>query len=494
MLRQISKKWRLFYAMPFTGKSYSTIVRARSKIRTEVEAAGLELLEQFVGRETREKFEAHKYGPLFIAEKDHDLLRAADIVIADYSGDSIGRDCEIVIAKEEFDKRVISVVPDAGLRNHPWIRLYSDYVVASRSEALQLAQELSGFDLSSEISKLTRQQKDRLDVQLKRLLKDEGLDAVERLLPSELVRRWKELFKSEYRAVLQKSFETLPRTMRVNKLKISRRDFVTLMQKNYGWHAELLGFSDQALQYSADETEGYEKLPEYRNGMFYVQQLSSQLPVLALEAKPGQKILEIGAAPGSKTTQLGELLKNRVKIVANDNSPVRVKILRAALRRQGVKNVSIEARNGSELGYRYPETFDRVMVDSFCSSDGIFRYKAHRFLQWYLLEVYRLYKQQRLLIDSGYRALKPGGILVYSTCTFSPEENEAVVDWLLKRYPGARVEPIRIKGVKLRPGFTKWTYQEYDGSLTKTVRTYPQDNNSTGFFIAKIRKPRRKAR
>src|SRR4051812_1290538 len=103
---------RIFYAMPFTGKRYKELVRERIALQKQFRASGLELIEQFIGVEEEVKFESHAYGPLFIAKKDHELLKSADIVIADYSSHSIGRDCEIAISKEIFDKRVIAIVPD----------------------------------------------------------------------------------------------------------------------------------------------------------------------------------------------------------------------------------------------------------------------------------------------------------------------------------------------------------------------------------------------
>ena len=136
----------------------------------------------------------------------------------------------------------------------------------------------------------------------------------------------------------------------------------------------------------------------------------------------------------------------------------------------------------------YPEAFDKVMVDAPCSSEGILRYKAHKFFEWYLLSIYRMTEIQKQLIDSGYKALKSGGTLVYSTCTFGPEENEAIADYLIKKYPSAKIEPIEFAGVKTRPGLTTWEHFEFDKTVANALRLRPNENNSVGFFLVKLKK------
>lgn len=477
----------VFYAMPFIGKGYEELVETRTTLREKMKSYSLDLTEQFVGVEEKEKYEAHEYGPLFIAKKDHDLIKSSGLVIADYEGHSIGRDCEIVIAKEVFDKRVIAVVPDPHMQNHPWIRLYSDYIVSTQEEAFELSKKLSVFNLSSELSKLSREQKDTTDVQLAELLKKEGLPAMEELLPTELKRRWKILFGDEYEKVLETSYNPLPKTLRVNTMKIDQKQFEEIAKK-YSWNIKPLKFSPRAFRLPVKTRPRFGALPEYREGMFYVQELASMLPAVALEPKPGEKILDIAAAPGSKTTQMSEIMEDTGEILANDNSEERLEVLQKAVERHKLTNIKYHLGDGAVLGDMYPEAFDKVMVDAPCSSEGIIRYKAHKFFEWYLLSVYRLTEIQKELIESGYKALKPGGTLVYSTCTFGPEENEAIVDHLIKKYPDAEVVPLEFEGVKTRKGLTKWEHRDFDKSVEGTVRLYPQDNDSIGFFIAKVKK------
>lgn len=477
---------KLFYAMPFTGRSHEEIVRFRHKLHEMAGKHGLELLEQFIGVEEEDKFESHGYTPLFIAKKDHELLKTADIVIADYSDHSIGRDCEIVLANEVFDKRVISIVSDPHMQNHPYIRLYSNYIVNTPEEAFALSRNLSNFSISSEISGLTRDQKDSIDNEVAELLENKGIEAIDVLLPTELSRRWQNLFSSEYRDILAWSFRTIPKTVRVNTLKSSIEDFIHICKK-YSWDTEPVLSTEKAYRLrSTNPAVRFGETAEYANGLFYVQELASMLPPLALDPKPGERVLDICAAPGSKTTQMAELMENRGEILAVDNSKPRLEILKAAIERLGIDIIRPLLEDGAVLGNSYEESFDKVLVDAPCSCEGIIRYKAHKLFEWDMLQIYRLMEMQKKLLESGFKALKPGGVLVYCTCTYSPEENEAIVDSLLRRNQSADLVSMQFKGIKTREGLTSWEHIDFDKRLSKAIRIYPQDNDTIGFFIAKV--------
>ena len=473
--------------MPFTGKTYEQIVNKRKNLNNLANSFNLQFLEQFIGLEEKKKFESHAYGPLFIAKKDFNLIKQADLIIADYNQASIGRDYEIAVAKEEYDKRCVAIVTNNFMQNHPWIRLYNDYIVSTPKEAFNLAQKLSSWPFALTVSKLTRNQKDEIDLKVKQLIQnDKSLQLLIELLPTELKRRWQKLFGPEYKNVLKFSFKQLPLVFRVNTLKTNKREIFKIAKK-YSWILKSLKFSPIAYEVSP-ESNNFEKIPEYGKGYFYVQQASSMLSVIALNPKPGEKILEIGAAPGSKTTQIAQLMKNKGEILANDISGKRLTILKKVIQRLGVKIVKTYRGDGSVLGDEYLEQFDRVLVDAPCSNEGIIRYKPHKFFEWNLLLIHHLTEIQQNLLESGFKALKPTGILVYSTCSFGPEENEAIVDSLLKKYPSADIKPIKFKNVKTRAGLSRWDNYEFDKRLKHAVRTYPQDNDSVGFFIAKIAK------
>ena len=482
---------KIFYAMPFTGRTYKEIVEYREKIRKLATKSNLDLLEQFVGVEKKDRFETHGYLPLFIAQKDHGLINMAHVVIADFSGHSIGRDCEIVVAKEVMDKRVISVVPDRHMRNHPYIRLYSNYIVNEVEKAFVLSQQLAQFSLSETMSGFTREQKDQTDLSIAESLNRGDGDALTRLLPTELKRRWKMLFGSEYAEILDWSFKPYEsKAIRVNRLKSSTDEFVAIAEK-YKWNSSSLDSIDLQNVFRIQDipqAHRFGTTPELKNGLFYVQDLASILAPIALDPKSEDQVLDLGAAPGSKTTQMAEMMGNRGKILAVDISAPRMDALQNVVKRMGVDIVTPLVADGTTIGDKFPGAFDKVLIDGPCSCEGIFRYKAHKFLEWDLLSIYKLTDIQLGLLNSGYKALKPGGTLVYSTCTYAPEENEAIVDEFLKMESSANLETIHFEGIKTRPGLTEWEHQKYDQSLSGAVRIVPQDNDTIGFFIAKITK------
>lgn len=341
--------------------------------------------------------------------------------------------------------------------------------------------------LSQKAIVLTREEKDDIDLQINRLIKEGGLPAVLELFPQELKIRWKSLFSREFQAVLKYSFKPLPKVIRINTLKISREFFLKIANK-YNWKLRSLKISPIAFTVLSEGNKNIDDAPEYKRGFFYIQQLASMLPVFTLNPKPGEKILDIGAAPGSKTTQIAQLMKNEGQILANDISEERIEILKENCRRLGVKIAKFYLGDGSLLGNKYPKTFDGVLIDGPCSCEGTIRYKPHKLIEWNFSQLRRLAKIQKRLLESGFKALKTGGILVYSTCTYGPEENEAVVDYLLKKYRTANIIPVKFKSLKTRFGRLRWKNLKFDRRLVKAVRILPQDIDSTGFFICKILK------
>jgi len=194
-------------------------------------------------------------------------------------------------------------------------------------------------------------------------------------------------------------------------------------------------------------------------------------------------------APGSKTTQIACLMQNKGEIVANDISRTRLFKLRANLKQQKITNVHITNLAGERMWRKYPEYFDKVLVDAPCSMEGRFTTTdPDSYKDWSLKKVKELSHRQQYLLRSALTATKVGGVVVYSTCTLSPEENEGVIDWLLeKEGDSIEVEKIEIPHLKLSPGIKKWGKHDYNPEVAKTARIYP-DEDLEGFFIAKIRK------
>ncbi len=222
-------------------------------------------------------------------------------------------------------------------------------------------------------------------------------------------------------------------------------------------------------------------------GHIYVQDISSMIPALVLDPQPGEWVLDMSAAPGSKTTQMGALMENRGILVANDIVPKRLRALGKNIERWGLTNVIVLKWYGEQFGNAYFETFDRILLDPGCSGLGTLHKNPEVVSWWSPDQCRRLAASQRNLMMSAIKALRPGGVLTYSTCTLTVEENEAIVDFALNEFP-VEVEPIAVEGVPARPGLTRFKEMRFHPHLQKTIRIYPIDSLTEGFYIARLRK------
>lgn len=226
---------------------------------------------------------------------------------------------------------------------------------------------------------------------------------------------------------------------------------------------------------------------EHILGYYYVQELSSMLSVIALQPKPGELVFDLCAAPGSKSGQLAAAMENKGTLIANEVKLDRLRILSATLERCGATNCIMTRDDAIGLTNRFADhgiKADRILLDAPCSGEGTLRSSPKTFLMWNHRVVDKMGRLQKKLMASALRALKKDGILLYSTCTHSPFENEAVVDFALKNFP-VKLETITLP-IKTRPGVTSWQGETYSPEVTKCHRLYPQDNDSEGFFVAKL--------
>jgi NOL1/NOP2/sun family putative RNA methylase len=226
---------------------------------------------------------------------------------------------------------------------------------------------------------------------------------------------------------------------------------------------------------------------EHILGYYYVQELSSMLSVIALHPKPGQLVFDLCAAPGSKSGQLAATMENKGTLIANEVKLDRLRVLSATLERCGATNCIMTRNDAVGFCERLAEAgmkADAILLDAPCSGEGTLRSSPKTFLRWNHKVVDKMGRLQKKLIASALQALKKGGTLLYSTCTHSPIENEAVVDFALKHFP-VKLETISLP-IKTRPGITTWDGETYNKEVTKCHRLYPQDNDSEGFFLAKL--------
>lgn len=267
--------------------------------------------------------------------------------------------------------------------------------------------------------------------------------------------------------------------IRVNTLKTSAKDLEDrLVSKGFELKATAI-----------PDVLAVEKVPmatgatnEYLLGLYYIQDLSSCMAVDALDVSQNQSVLDVAAAPGGKTTFMAQRMENTGSIIALEPSSKRARSMSFNLARCGVYNTCIIKKDGlhaEKLGRK----FDRVLLDAPCSCEGVIAKDATRKTSHTPEDVDYCSSRQDKLIEAAAKAVKPGGLLVYSTCSFAPEENEMVVDRLLKEFGSVIVEPIKYGS----SGLTKFGDMVFDTQLKNAARLYPHLHDTTGFFIARLR-------
>ncbi len=311
-----------------------------------------------------------------------------------------------------------------------------------------------------------------------------------RKLPDAFLQKLQKIIPGSHWDKVLKSFaQEKPCTFRVNNLKASSRNLKEQLEPE-GFKVENVLWYRDAFILRKGAQKDLEKTKAYEKGEIYVQGLSSMVPSLILDPQPGDKALDLAAAPGSKTTQLSCLMRNEGTITANDENPIRLEKLKANLERQGAANVELLPPGDGGLVWkdRY-ETFDRVLLDAPCSSEGRFRSDIPSTFGYWKDDTNRkMAKLQRRLFKSAVLALKPGGTMVYSTCTFAPEENEGVLQWALETYCDAlTVEKIPIPLPTHTQGLSGWGDLKFDLRVVQSVRILPTQDVE-GFFAVKIKK------
>ncbi len=228
------------------------------------------------------------------------------------------------------------------------------------------------------------------------------------------------------------------------------------------------------------------KTLEFNLGKYYIQSLSSMLPPIVLNPTETDRTLDLCAAPGSKTTQLADFMKNSGTLIANEISMDRIKMLVHNLDKMNFTNFGVLHTKGELLSKNFYQYFDKVLVDAPCSALGIIQKKNEVSGWWKLSQAEKLADLQTRLLVSGIKMAKVGGEIVYSTCTLTLEENELVVNTILKNYP---VELMEISlPIKSNSGFTKYGNEHLNPEIEKTHRIIPWESNSEGFFVCKFRK------
>ncbi len=304
------------------------------------------------------------------------------------------------------------------------------------------------------------------------------------ILPIAFEERMKDLLKEEYESYKDSFLDKHHTGLRVNTLKIAPNKFQDISPVKL----EPIPFIENGFYY--DSTEQPARHPYYHAGLYYIQEPSAMIPANLLPVNPYDKVLDLCAAPGGKSTELAAKLQGKGVLISNDISNSRAKALLKNIELFGVQNAIVVSESPTKLESYFPEYFDKILVDAPCSGEGMFRKSPAIMKDWEERGVDYYEKIQKEIIISAAKMLKPGGFMLYSTCTFSPEENEGTIKYLLKEYPEFRVVNPLTKSNVSYEGFDFGKPNWVDGpeELKNAIRIWPHKIKGEGHFICLLQK------
>lgn len=289
-------------------------------------------------------------------------------------------------------------------------------------------------------------------------------------LPAEFLTRMQKNLGEDYPAFLESYEKERVQGLRVNTVKISREEFLKLSP----FQLSPVEWCETGFYYQAEERPG--KHPYHEAGLYYIQEPSAMAVVELLNPQPGEKILDLCAAPGGKTSHIASKMQGTGFLLSNEIHPQRAKILSQNVERMGLANTVVTNENSGRLADRFPGFFDRIAVDAPCSGEGMFRKDENARAEWSPENVALCAKRQREILEDADRMLRPGGCMVYSTCTFAPEEDEEVIEAFLREHEEYVTEEREVPESFARCG------------LPGTYRLYPHRLKGEGHFIAVLKK------
>lgn len=304
-------------------------------------------------------------------------------------------------------------------------------------------------------------------------------------LPKDFEKRMQDMLENAYPAFVRSYENAKVQALRVNTLKGSVEVFLEKAPFFDKAKARRVPWERSGFYY--DEAMQPGKHPFHDAGVYYIQEPSAMTPVSYLGAEPGEKILDLCAAPGGKTTQIASYMKNEGLLVCNEIHPARAKILSENVERMGIKNALVTNETPQRLSEVFGEYFDRILVDAPCSGEGMFRKNEEARNEWSLENVKLCADRQDEILDCADLMLRPGGRLVYSTCTFAPEENEGTVARFLMRHPEYEIVKVD-KHEGMSSGRAEWTGGFAAKNIEDTIRLFPHLLDGEGHYLAVLQK------
>lgn len=304
-------------------------------------------------------------------------------------------------------------------------------------------------------------------------------------LPKEFEIRMQDMLGNAYPAFVRSYEKNEMKALRVNTLKGSVEEFLEKAPFFERTSIRKVPWENSGFYYKEEMLFG--KHPFHEAGVYYIQEPSAMTPVSYLAAQPNEKVLDLCAAPGGKSTQIASYMKNEGLLVCNEIHPARAKILSENIERMGIKNALVTNETPKRLSEMFGEYFDRILVDAPCSGEGMFRKNEEARREWSLENVKLCADRQDEILDCADLMLRAGGRLVYSTCTFAPEENEGSIARFLMRHPEYEIVKID-KYEGMSSGSAEWTGGIAAENIEATIRLFPHLIDGEGHYLAVLQK------